>query len=142
MSGLHDSWRNSGQAKIAFAGYGGGAKFAGWLAAMFASQNSRIAGVYEAGIEDETLINAAMQFQVLTNDAFLEVPIYFHGGARDGTATVGRLRDVADKLHSAGFKNVGVGVLAGAMPGNDPAALHPALDWFRARADGRGRSRP
>ena len=48
--------------------HGGGAKLAGWLATMFSSQHSNVIGIYQSGLEEETLINAAMQFQVLTDE--------------------------------------------------------------------------
>jgi hypothetical protein len=129
MAALHDCWLHAGRAPIAFGGYGGGAKFAGWLSSMFVSQNSHVVGVFQAGIEDETLRSAAMQFQVLQSPDFLNVPVYLHGGSSEATEQAGRLRGVQKTLLDAGFKNVGIGFLEGSHP-DDPEALRRALAWF------------
>ena len=132
MDALQGAWRNAGKAPVAFAGYGGGAKFAGWLSVMFASQHAHVVGVYQASIEDETLINAAMQFQVLTDATYLDVPVYLYGGASDTGASAERLRDVQKKLQRFGYKNVDLAFREGSAE-TDPLALRHALDWFRDR---------
>lgn len=120
----------SGQAVLAFGGFSGGAKYAGWLAAAFASQGRTIAGVYQAGINEDTLIPAAIRFRVL-DDTFRQVPVFLVSGDQDTIATPSRHRAIAAGLQRAGFGNVRIESFAGRHE-VDAGSLGDALRWFRA----------
>ncbi len=117
---------------LAFAGFSGGAKFAGWLAAAFARQGRTVVGVYQAGINEDTLLTASAQFGAL-DDRFRHVPVFLQSGHRDEIATPMDHRAIAAKLKKAGFDRVRIVSFDGAHQ-VDAAPLADALDWFRSVA--------
>ena len=126
-------WSRGATAPLAFGGFSGGAKYAGWLAAAFASQGRTVIGIYLAGINQDTLIDAAMQFKVLNSD-FKRIPVFLQAGEQDEVATVAAHEDIASELIRAGFKNVRVV----SFPGPHEVEAGPignALEWFRKSAD-------
>jgi predicted esterase len=125
---LEQQWAGAGAAPLAFAGFSGGAKFAGWLAAAFASRGRRVIGVYLTGVNENTLVDAAMQFNVV-NAAFKRTPVFVLAGLQDRIATPADQQGVAADLNRAGFRNVRIEHFAGAHD-VDPAPLRTALEWF------------
>jgi predicted esterase len=122
-------WPGADKAPLAFGGFSGGSKYSGWLAAAFASQGRTIIGIYLAGINQDTLVAAATQFNVL-NAAFKRVPVFLQAGEKDEVATPANHQDVASDLMRAGFKNVRIGQFPGAHE-IDPGPMRAALEWFR-----------
>lgn len=121
-------WARGATAPLAFGGFSGGAKYSGWLAAAFASQGRTVIGLYLAGINQNTLLDAATQFKVLNTD-FKRIPVFLQSGEQDEVATTAEHQDVAAELIRAGFKNVRIV----AFPGPhevEPGPLSTALDWF------------
>jgi predicted esterase len=132
LAALDLQWSGAHKAPLAFGGFSGGAKYSGWLAAGFASQGRAIVGIYLAGINQDTIYDAATQFKVL-NDTFKRIPIFLQSGEKDAIATPADHRAVQETLRRAGFKNV----LIGSFPGGhevEPAPLATALDWFHELA--------
>jgi predicted esterase len=123
-------WKGAQGAPLAFGGFSGGAKYSGWLAAAFASEGRNIAGVYLAGINQDTLVPAAKQFNVL-DAKFRNVPVFLQSGMKDEVATPENHRGVSNALQKAGFKRIRIEYFLG---GHDlsTAQLRTALDWFRA----------
>jgi hypothetical protein len=118
----------SGDAPIAFAGISGGAKYSGWLAAAFAKHGRKVIGVYQSGINQDTLSAAATHFELLKGD-FKRVRVFLHAGMKDGIATPDDHRNVIASLDRAGFSRVKVVWTAG---GHEvaPETLRRALEWF------------
>lgn len=132
LAALELQWPGAAKAKLAFGGFSGGAKYAGWLAAAFASQNRAIIGIYLAGINQDTVLDAAERFKVL-NETYRSVPVFLQSGEKDDIATPADHRTIQDELKRAGFTNVRVGYFPGAHV-IDPGPLRTALDWFRELA--------
>ncbi|MEO8345997.1 MAG: hypothetical protein ABI607_09900 [Betaproteobacteria bacterium] len=126
---LAKQWPGAGKAPLAFGGFSGGAKYSGWLAAAFAGQGRTIIGIYVAGINQETLVAAATQFNVL-NSAFKRIPVFVQAGNADQVSTPADHQDVITDLKRAGFKNIRLEVTQGGHD-VDPAPLRAALEWFR-----------
>ena len=126
---LAQQWPGAERAGLAFAGFSGGAKFAGWLAAAFARQGRSIVGVYQAGINEDALLPAAARFDTM-NAVFRGVPVFLQSGRSDEIATPVQHREVATKLKRAGFEHVRVEYVDGPHR-VDPAPLATALHWFR-----------
>ncbi len=126
---LAKEWPGARNASLAFGGFSGGAKYSGWLAAAFVSQGRTVIGVYIAGINQETLVAAATQFNVL-NSAFKRIPVFVQAGSADQVSTPADHQDVVTDLTRAGFKNVRIELTQGAHD-VDPAPLRTALEWFR-----------
>jgi predicted esterase len=124
-------WPRAARARIAFGGFSGGAKCAGWLAAAFASRGRGIAGIYLAGINEDTIVSAARDLDVL-DARFKRTPVFVQSGYDDTMATPVQHMDVADRLKRAGFANVRVEHFAGGHV-VEPALFGTALDWFNAR---------
>ena len=118
----------AGKAPLAFGGFSGGSKYAGWLAAAFASQGRTVAGIYLAGINQDTLVDAATQFNVL-DAGFKRTPIFLQAGALDDVSTPADHQAVASKLRHAGFKNVRLEYFPGAHE-VEPGPMRAALEWF------------
>ena len=118
----------TGKAPLAFGGFSGGSKYAGWLAAAFASQGRTIAGIYLAGINQATLVDAATQFDVL-DAAFKRTPVFLQAGTLDDVSTPADHQAVASKLRHAGFRNVRLEFFQGAHD-VEPGPMRAALEWF------------
>lgn len=129
---LRKLWPAAGKAPLAFAGFSGGAKHSGWLAAAFAAQGRTVIGLYLAGVNEETLVDAATHFGVL-DDAFRGIPVFLQSAQEDAVATPDDHRAIASKLRRAGFTQVRLE----SHPGTHtvvPMPMRSALDWFRERA--------
>lgn len=132
LAALQERWPPAGEATLALAGFSGGAKYSGWLAALFASQGRRVAGVYLAGINQEPLEAAARQFGVF-DDRFRRLPVFLQGGATDRIATPTQHRRLQADLLRAGFKQVRLEIADGGHV-VDAKPLPRALAWFAERA--------
>ncbi len=121
-------WRDADAAAPAFAGFSGGAKYAGALAALFAQQGRRVAGVFLAGVNEEPLASTARRLGVL-DERFAATPVFLQAGRRDHVATPEQHAAVQDALRSAGFTRLRLAELdIGHEP--DAGALAEALGWF------------
>jgi predicted esterase len=129
LATLELQWPKASNAALAFGGFSGGAKCAGWLAAAFASQGRRVIGIYLAGINEDTVVPAARNFNLL-NENYKRVPIFLQSGEEDQIATPGDHAAVRDRLRRAGFRNVRIEYFRGPHT-VDPVPLRAALDWFR-----------
>ncbi len=128
LAALATRWPETATSPLAFAGFSGGAKFAGWLAAAFARQGRTVIGLYQAGINEDTLLAAATRFDVL--DARLRhLPVFLQSGRRDDIATPMDHRAIAAALKKAGFDRVRVVSVDGGHQ-VDAAPLADALEWF------------
>ena len=128
LEALASQWAGANRARLAFAGFSAGAKYSGWLAAAFASEGRTIAGIYLAGINENTVLSAARQFK-MQRDSYLRVPVFLLSGETDEIATMADHRRVHDELRRAGFSNVRIEYFAGPHV-VDPRPLQIALDWF------------
>lgn len=125
---LQLQWPGADKASLAFGGISGGAKYSGWLAAAFASQGRTIVGIYQAGINQDTVVSAAKQFRVL-NDGYRDIPVFLQSGETDEIATPTDHRSVQDVLKRAGFRHIRLE----SFPGPhvvEARLLRTALDWF------------
>ncbi len=126
---LDEELPGTARAPLAFGGISGGAKFAGWLAAAFVRQGRTVIGVYQAGINEDTLLPASATFDVLDAN-FRRIPVFLQSGRHDEIATPVDHREIAAKLKKAGFANVRIEYFAGEHE-VDPVPLGAALRWFR-----------
>ncbi len=128
LAAVQPLWRDAAQAPLALAGFSGGAKYAGWLSALFARQGRRVAGVYLAGVNQDPLLPAAEQLGVL-DDGFRGMPVFLQSGTADRVATPVQHRRLLSGLERAGFTRL---KLATVDRGHevDAAPLPEALAWF------------
>lgn len=131
LAALRPRWPGGASPPLAFAGFSGGAKYAGWLAALFAQQRERLAGLYLAGINEEVVVDAAQRLQVL-DDAYRAVPVLLQAGRDDDVAPPERHRVALSALNDAGFRAVRLELVDGPHAPN-AAALPDALAWFAAQ---------
>jgi len=132
LGALRLQWARAAGAALAFGGFSGGAKCSGWLAAAFAGEGRRVIGVYLAGINRDTIVEAARQFHVL-DENFRRTPIFLQSGEKDEVAMPGDHRGVYEELQRAGFRHLRIEHVAGAHA-VDAGPLRGALDWFRETA--------
>jgi predicted esterase len=128
LAAVKPMWKGADQPRIAFAGFSGGAKYSGWLAALFRSRGVQVAGVYMAGVNTNALGEAAKQFGVL-DDVTRAVPVFLQGGTKDKVATPAQHRDIEDDLRVAGFTRVRLELVPGDHVVN-ASPLQQALAWF------------
>jgi len=133
LAALASQSAGSDKAPLAFGGFSGGAKYSGWLAAAFAAEGRTIIGIYLAGINQDTLVAAAAQFQVL-DAKFKNIPIFLQSGEKDEVSTPADHRAIYADLRRAGFRRVRLEYFPGAHE-IDPTQLGVALDAFRATAN-------
>lgn len=132
LAAVKPMWKGAERPRIALAGFSGGAKYAGWLAALFRSRGAQVAGVYMAGVNTNALGEAAKQFGVL-DDAMRAVPVFLQGGLKDRVATPAQHRGIEDDLRAAGFKRVRLEFVPGPHA-VDATPLQGALEWFASPA--------
>jgi len=125
-------WPGADNAPLAFGGFSGGAKVSGWLAAAFASRGRSVIGVYQSGVNENTVAEGMGLFGDV-NATFKRTPVFLASGDRDTVATRADHEGVVSDLKRAGFRNVRIAYFAGAHD-VDPASMRTALDWFRALA--------
>lgn len=113
---------------LAFAGFSGGAKYSGWLAAAFAKQGRKVIGLYQAGIDEDTFSAAARHFGLL-DARFRRTPVFLQAGAKDAVATPEDHRKVAASLVRSGFEHVRIETSPGGHE-VDAWSLREALEWF------------
>ncbi len=130
LAALAQQWPAADAAPLALAGFSGGAKYSGWLAALFARQGRRPAGVFLAGVNQEPLGAAARQLGVL-DAGFRQLPVFLQGGATDPVATPAQHRRVRADLLDAGFRRVRLEFVPGGHA-VDAQFLQAALEWFEA----------
>ena len=126
---VRNSWPQSAQWPIAFAGFSGGAKRAGIVAAMLASNHGlKISGLFLAGINSDRVTAAVKDYHPPAD--FLKVPIWISSGTADPIATPGLEEGVYYSLRRTGFTNVRLEKFFGghALKRSD---VQRALHWFR-----------
>lgn len=123
------NWPAGFNAPLAFGGFSGGAKYAAWLAAAFASRGRTVVGMYLAGVNTNEVSPAATQFKIL-DPSFKRIPIFLQAGEKDEIATPQDHITIRDELRRLGFKNVRLNYSSAAHE-IDPAPLGKALEWFR-----------
>lgn len=129
LATLELRWPGAGKAPLAFGGFSGGAKYSGWLAAAFASQGRTVMGIYLAGINEDSLLEAAEYFRVL-DAKFLNIPVFLQSGEQDAISTPADHRAVQADLKRAGFRRVRIEYFQGSHD-IDPTPLRTALEWFQ-----------
>ena len=133
LDALHREWPHSVEWPVAFAGLSGGAKRAGFVAAMLASMNSlRICGFFLCGINDDRISVAYRQFR--PPPGFLDIPIWISSGLTDPIAPpLAQLR-VESSLKLTGFKRVRLETFDGRHQVK-MAEVQRALHWFREQGN-------
>ena len=132
LAGLEQIWPGAAKAPLAFGGFSGGAKHSGWLAAEFTAVGRRPIGVFQAGINKDTLALGARQLKIL-DDSVRGIPVFLLSGRKDDIATPFDHRDVEAELRRAGFKHVRLESFDGPHA-VDPRPLRKALEWFSEQA--------
>jgi len=128
LAALRTQWPGADSAPLAFGGFSGGSKYSGWLAATFASRGRKVAGIYVAGINEDTVLSAAKELGVL-DDSYRLTPVFLQSGERDPISTPGDHQRIRDELRRAGFRNVRIEYFPGPHV-TEPGLLARALAWF------------
>ena len=124
----HD-WPQSAQWPVAFAGFSGGAKRSGILAAMLASNRGfKICGMFLAGINSDRVTAAYKDYQPPAD--FLNTPIWISSGTTDQIAPPGTQEGVYYSLKRTGFNQVRLEKFFGGHALKS-AEIQRALHWFR-----------
>jgi predicted esterase len=129
LAALRLQWPGVDKAPLAFAGFSGGSKYSGWLAATFASRGRRIIGIYVAGINEDTVLDAARELNVL-NESYKNVPVFLQSGETDEISTPADHQRIRDELRRAGFRHLRIEYFPGPHV-VDPGPLGVGLAWFR-----------
>ncbi len=128
MDAALPQWRDPGRARLAFAGFSGGAKYAGWLAALFKAQGARVSGIFLSGVNEDPVATAARQLKVLDDD-YRSVPVFLQAGRLDTIATPFQHREIRAELLRRGFRSIRLEFVEGGHR-VDASWLPSALEWF------------
>jgi len=135
MDAVLPQWRDAGRATLAFAGFSGGAKYAGWLAALFTTQGARVSGIFLSAVNEEPVATAARQLKVL-DEEYRSIPVFLQAGRSDNVATPARHREIRTELLGRGFHSLRLELVEGGHR-VDATWLPTALEWFAASEVGR-----
>jgi len=126
---IRNEWPQSAQWPVAFAGFSGGAKRSGILAAMLASNSGfRICGLFLAGDNSDRVSVAYKEYH--PPPGFLNVPIWISSGNADPIAPLGAQEAVYYSIKRTGFTNVRLETFFGSHQ-LKRTELQRALHWFR-----------
>ena len=126
---IRNEWPQSAGWPVAFAGFSGGAKRSGILAATLAgNRNLRICGMFLAGINSDRVTAAYQDYHPPAE--FLNTPVWISSGNADQIATAGAEENVYYSLKRTGFKQVRLERFFGGH-GLKRAEIQRALRWFR-----------
>ena len=126
---IRTDWPQSAQWPVAFAGFSGGAKRSGILAAMLASNRGfKICGMFLAGINSDRVTAAYKDYQPPAD--FLNTPIWISSGTTDQIAPPGTQEGVYYSLKRTGFNQVRLEKFFGGHALKS-AEIQRALHWFR-----------
>lgn len=126
---IRNEWPQSAQWPVAFAGFSGGAKRSGILAAMLAGNSGlKICGLFLAGDNSDRVSVAYKEYH--PPPGFLNVPIWISSGNADPIAPLGAQEAVYYSIKRTGFTNVRLETFFGSHQ-LKRAELQRALHWFR-----------
>lgn len=126
---IRSQWPQSARWPVAFAGFSGGAKSSGFLAAMLAGNRGfNICGMFLAGINADRVSVAYKEYH--PSPDFLSTPIWLSSGLIDPIARPGAEEGVYYSLQRTGFKHVRLEKFSGGHE-VDSAEVQHALHWFR-----------
>jgi len=126
---IRDSWPQSARWPVAFAGFSGGAKSSGFLAAVLAKNRGfKICGFFLAGMNTDRLSAAYHEGQPPAD--FLSIPVWLSSGTADQTARPGAVEGVYSSLKRSGFERVRLEHFPGGHT-VDSGEVQRALRWFR-----------
>jgi hypothetical protein len=126
---IRNNWPQSAQWPVAFAGFSGGAKRSGILAAMLAGNHGfKICGMFLAGINSDRVSAAVKDYHPPAD--FLNTPIWISSGTTDPIALPGAQEEVYFSLKRTGFQHVRLEKFFAGHALKRPE-LQRALHWFR-----------
>ena len=126
---IRNEWPQSANWPVAFAGFSGGAKRSGILAAMLAGNGGfKICGLFLAGDNSDRVSVAYKEYHPPAD--FLNVPIWISSGNADPIAPSGAQEAVYYSIKRTGFKNVRLEKFFGSHQ-LKRTELQRALHWFR-----------
>jgi hypothetical protein len=126
---IRNNWPQSGQWPVAFAGFSGGAKRSGILAAMLArNRGFKICGLFLAGMNSDRLSAAYKDYQPPSD--FLRIPVWLSSGTVDQIARPGAQEGVYYSIKRTGFQQVRLEKFSGGHE-VDGSEVRRALHWFR-----------
>lgn len=125
---MHRAWPASRTWPYAAGGFSGGAKRSGYIAALLASEDYRVIGMFMGGCNQD-MASLGLQEYSPKRSAFQRVPIFISSGTSDTVATEAASQRVRDSMRKTGFKDVRIEAYAG---GHDlfPPHTGMALAWF------------
>jgi hypothetical protein len=126
---IRKEWPQAARWPVAFAGFSGGAKRSGVLAAMLARTGSiRICGFFLSGINEDRLGEAYTTYRPSGN--FRTIPIWLSSGSDDPVATPQEHNLVKASLERKGFQRVRLEQFGGRHILKQ-SEVRRALQWFR-----------
>jgi hypothetical protein len=127
---LTKAWPTARQWPAVCAGFSGGAKRSGCVAAAMTKENYRVVGMFMGGCNQDLATFGLHAY--LPGDRFKQVPIFLSAGTSDPIASLAQARGVKQSMERTGFKRVRLVEYDGGHR-LDQEALVVALDWFLPR---------
>lgn len=127
MRHIYETWPGAEKWPVACGGFSGGAKWSGFMSALFSKGDVKMVGVFMGGCNADTPSLAFASFK--PGARYKQVPMFLSSGDKDSIATPNQQRDVKASLLRAGFQNVRLETYPGPHR-LDTNQLALALQWF------------
>ena len=127
---LTKAWPTARQWPAVCAGFSGGAKRSGCVAAAMTKENYRVIGMFMGGCNQDFATFGLRSYQ--PGERFKQVPIFLSAGTSDPIASVAQAHAVRQSMERSGFKRVRLVEYDGGHR-LDKEAFAVALDWFLPR---------
>lgn len=125
---MQRAWPLSHSWSYATAGFSGGAKRSGYIAALLAEADYPVIGMFLGGCNQD-MASEGLKDYGPKRSTFLRVPIFISNGTEDKVSTVQHAQQVRDSVRATGFKEVRLETYAGGH-GLHEAHVDLALGWF------------
>src|SRR5262249_46845315 len=125
------SWPQTKSWPVACAGFSGGAKRSGTVAAAMMKEGYNITGLFMGGCNEDRATLGLQLYQ--PGERFKQVPIFLSNGSTDPIAGPQQAALVAESMRRSGFRQVRLESYPGGHQ-QDDEQLALALEWFRQLA--------
>jgi hypothetical protein len=129
VDALHRSFPGSEKWPVICGGISGGARRAGFLAPLLATNGCHIIGIYLTGVNQDHLTDGYQKFQ--PGAGFLTTPVFIAAGRDDRTARLDQQYDVMSSIKRTGFQRVKIEIFSGGHEVKN-FETRTALQWFRS----------
>ena len=137
---LEAQWPAARSWPVAAAGFSGGAKRSGYMAARLLAEEYPLIGMWMGGCNDD-MASKGLALYRPSRQRFIKVPIFLSTGDTDPLANPEKTERVRRSMDQSGFKTIRVETYSGAHSVHSPH-IADGLRWFDSMSAGNAPSAP